>query len=93
MEAAFEHGHMEELARLAHWLKGSGGTVGYDDFTEPAALLEETSKAGNVKQAGNWLKQVIRMTGAIVPPDACDFETSPAHTRQTPDESYEVAQR
>ena len=33
---AFEHAYtarnFEELAQLAHWLKGAAGTVGYDEF-------------------------------------------------------------
>jgi HPt (histidine-containing phosphotransfer) domain-containing protein len=39
---------MEELAALAHWLKGAAGTVGYDDFTEPAIRLEEEAHANDV---------------------------------------------
>jgi CheY-like chemotaxis protein/HPt (histidine-containing phosphotransfer) domain-containing protein len=44
---AFEHAftarNFEQLAQLAHWLRGAAGTVGYDDFTEPAARLEEAA--------------------------------------------------
>ena len=40
LEASFEAGDLEELARLAHWLKGAAGTVGFDAFTAPAAELE-----------------------------------------------------
>ena len=29
MQAAWERRDLEELARLAHWLKGAGGTVGF----------------------------------------------------------------
>jgi PAS domain S-box-containing protein len=32
------------VARLAHWLKGAAGTVGYDDFTQPAKDLELAAK-------------------------------------------------
>lgn len=35
------------LASLAHWLKGSGGTVGFAEFVEPAAALELAAKAGD----------------------------------------------
>jgi PAS domain S-box-containing protein len=35
-----------ELAALAHWLKGAAGTVGYNDFTEPATRLEQAAHAG-----------------------------------------------
>jgi PAS domain S-box-containing protein len=36
-----------EMATLAHWLKGSAGTVGFDAFTEPARLLELAAKTGD----------------------------------------------
>ena len=35
MEAASTIISYAELASLAHWLKGAGGTVGFDCFTEP----------------------------------------------------------
>ncbi len=44
MDEALEHQNFEELAALAHWLKGSGGTVGFDIFTEPAAEMEKAAK-------------------------------------------------
>ena len=31
---------LAELARLAHWLKGAGGTAGFPAFTQPAKRLE-----------------------------------------------------
>lgn len=40
MDAAWHTGELEQLAALAHWLKGAAGTVGYDVFTDPAAELE-----------------------------------------------------
>jgi len=49
-EQAIEVADMEELAALAHWLKGSAGSVGYHDFTEIAAELEALAKAQNVTQ-------------------------------------------
>ena len=33
MEQAWQERNYGELANLAHWLKGSGGTVGFDAFT------------------------------------------------------------
>ncbi|HYC44259.1 MAG TPA: response regulator [Burkholderiales bacterium] len=43
-ERAYAAADYPELAQLAHWLKGAGGTVGYDDFTEPALRLELAAK-------------------------------------------------
>jgi len=41
MDASCAAGDFEELAALAHWLKGSAGMVGFSVFTEPARQLEE----------------------------------------------------
>ena len=53
---------------IAHWLKGAGGTVGFDDFTEPAAKLENFAKTAQVEQAGQMLERVKHLSEAIVPP-------------------------
>jgi CheY-like chemotaxis protein/HPt (histidine-containing phosphotransfer) domain-containing protein len=45
MIAALDSDDFDELARLAHALKGSGGTAGYACFTEPAARIEKLAKA------------------------------------------------
>jgi len=44
MDEACEAGDYDELASLAHWLKGSAGTVGFDAFTQPARILELAAK-------------------------------------------------
>jgi len=35
----------DELARKAHWLKGSAGTMGFHDITQPAMALEQSAQA------------------------------------------------
>ena len=45
MSAALESNDLDELARLAHALKGSGGTAGFNCFTDPAARIEKLAKA------------------------------------------------
>jgi len=40
MQRAFDSQDLPELARLAHWLKGAGGTAGFPAFTQPAKHLE-----------------------------------------------------
>ncbi len=44
MRVALEKQDYDELAALAHWLKGAGGTVGFAEFQTPAAALEEAAK-------------------------------------------------
>jgi HPt (histidine-containing phosphotransfer) domain-containing protein len=68
MEVALEKEDMTELASLAHWLKGAGGTVGYDDFTKPAGALESCAKADHLEKANQTLKEVKSLVTAIVPP-------------------------
>jgi len=48
-----------ELAKLAHWLKGSGGNVGYDGFTQLAASLESSAKASNKDQIAENLEAIL----------------------------------
>ena len=68
MRAAASAGALDELASLAHWLKGSAGTTGFDDFTEPAARLEHTSKAGDTVAALKALATVVSMSRRISAP-------------------------
>jgi CheY-like chemotaxis protein len=48
MDEAWESRDLHELARLAHWLKGSGGTAGFDAFFEPARRLERLAKEDHI---------------------------------------------
>ncbi|MGO9115072.1 MAG: ATP-binding protein [Thermoguttaceae bacterium] len=40
MQRAVDAQDLQELAQLAHWLKGAGGTAGFPVFTQPAKRLE-----------------------------------------------------
>lgn len=57
-ETALEARDYESLASHAHWLKGSGGTVGFAEFYEPAAELE---KAGHAKQHDACAEQMVAL--------------------------------
>ncbi|HTU16652.1 MAG TPA: ATP-binding protein [Gemmataceae bacterium] len=54
MQRALDQSDWKGLAELAHWLKGTGGTVGFSCFTEPAQELECAARqsAGSASQAG-----------------------------------------
>ena len=41
MKAAMKAGNFAELASLAHWLKGAGGTCGFEEFYHPSLQLEQ----------------------------------------------------
>jgi CheY-like chemotaxis protein/HPt (histidine-containing phosphotransfer) domain-containing protein len=44
LDRAWNVRDFDELAGLAHWLKGVGGTVGFSAFTHPAATIERSAK-------------------------------------------------
>ena len=86
METAYKKGNLEDLALLAHWLKGAGGTVGYDELTEPAAELVDFAKQGEIEAAGRMLKKLQSMAIAIVPPGGTDDHmTTNEFTQTKPD--------
>jgi DNA-binding response OmpR family regulator len=63
MEASWEAGDFEELARLAHWLKGAAGMVGFDAFSGPAESLEllaKKKKEGEIEAAIRELRGLAR---------------------------------
>ena len=44
MKLAYAAEDWTELVELAHWLKGSGGTAGYEQFTIPSSRLERLAE-------------------------------------------------
>ncbi len=47
-----------ELADLAHWLKGAGGTAGFDMFTSPAADLQKAAEASDETKIQQLLEEI-----------------------------------
>ncbi len=62
MQAACNAGNLDEIALLAHWLKGAGGTVGFDVFTEPSIELEQHAK----EERREMVQETVRRIGALV---------------------------
>ena len=50
MDEAMQAENYTEIAVLAHWLRGAGGTCGFDGFTDPSTVLEEAAKAKDANQ-------------------------------------------
>jgi CheY-like chemotaxis protein len=69
MELALRAGDFTELTALAHWLKGAGGTVGYDAFTVPARTLESHGKAGDAAAARAALDELHGLAKRLVVPE------------------------
>ena len=65
MQQAWNDRDFDELANLAHWLKGSGGTVGFDAFTEPAASLEQLARAGCEEQIEELLQELSGLAARV----------------------------
>ena len=65
MQSHCDAGQLDDLAREAHWLKGSGGTAGFDVFTVPAAELEQLAKRGDADAAGKALTSIQRTAARI----------------------------
>ncbi|TWO70636.1 response regulator [Caenimonas sedimenti] len=60
---------LDQLAKVAHALAGSAGTVGYDEFTEPARELESQAHAGNAGRAAELLAVIEQMAGRVQVPE------------------------
>jgi CheY-like chemotaxis protein len=74
MRQAIEQHDHNALSNLAHWLKGSGGSVGFDDFTEPAKLLEDAAKAENWADIPTHFQQIENLSSRIIAPGTDDVE-------------------
>ena len=69
MDTALSAQDFEAMAKLAHWLKGAGGTVGFDVFYEPASTLEVASKAMDLAVVECQLQQIHGLARRIVTQD------------------------
>jgi HPt (histidine-containing phosphotransfer) domain-containing protein len=68
IEQAWGTRDFENLAALAHWLKGSGGTTGYDAFTAPAKTLEQLAKAKSEQQTADVVAELRGLVDNIAVP-------------------------
>ncbi len=69
MQQALQENDFAALANLAHWLKGSGGSVGYNAFTVPAETLENFAKTHQLEPAAHAVENLEKMLQNIVVPD------------------------
>ncbi len=82
MQAAIDADDAEHLAELAHWLRGSGGTIGLDCFTEPARSLERSAEEKAFEEAQNLLNEISGLVDRIVLPWR-DVQRQPDHQQET----------
>ncbi|QDV76086.1 hybrid sensor histidine kinase/response regulator [Botrimarina mediterranea] len=65
LQKAWDNGDDMELTRLAHWLRGAGGTVGFGCFTTPARDLETAAKEGNRAVVAESVREIQALRGRI----------------------------
>ncbi len=58
MHTARDEADWKSLAELAHWLKGTGGTVGFGCFTEPSKRLEQGAKQQHEAEIAAGLREL-----------------------------------
>jgi HPt (histidine-containing phosphotransfer) domain-containing protein len=68
MRRAWADRDLDELARLAHWLKGSGGTAGFGAFTIPAQALQKLAQQRQLDQIPAAISELEDLADRIIVP-------------------------
>ena len=68
MQEAHARGDLAELARLAHWLKGSGGSAGFSALTAPARQVEKLARDEQCDEIDAALAELMKISARIVKP-------------------------
>ncbi len=66
MDKALSQHDFEALAQHAHWLKGAGGSVGFDLYFEPAKDLEQACKTAESALATRHLHAIHQLKNRMV---------------------------
>jgi len=75
VEAAWALRDFEALRSQAHYLKGAGGSVGFDEFTEPSAHLERLAKAQREEGVEDAIEVLRSLAARVVVDVAGDVPT------------------
>jgi signal transduction histidine kinase/DNA-binding NarL/FixJ family response regulator/HPt (histidine-containing phosphotransfer) domain-containing protein len=65
MQRAFEGDDLPEVSRLAHWLKGAGGTAGFAAFTEPSKRLESLVRDRQCKEIEGAIGELLDLARRV----------------------------
>jgi PAS domain S-box-containing protein len=65
MGVALNSDKLTELAGLAHWLKGAGGTCGFEEFSQPALKLELAAKRGDRSDCRTQLAELVDLSQRV----------------------------
>ncbi len=74
IQEAWSKGDLEDLARLAHWVKGCGGTAGFDALTSPAKQLEHAARQKQLDDIGAALSALQGLAGRITAPSGATLK-------------------
>lgn len=69
MERLAAEGDLTQLANSAHWLKGAGGTMGFDAFYEAAKELEVAAKAADGPAVAICLTRIRGLVDRVAVPE------------------------
>jgi two-component system, sensor histidine kinase len=65
MKLAFASEDWNELIELGHWLKGSGGTAGYEQFTIPSGRLERLASQRSADKIEAVINEIEQLANAV----------------------------
>ena len=65
IEKAWVERDYEALRSGAHYLKGAGGSVGFDEFTEPSAYLEQLAKDRNQEAVEKAIAELRNLASRV----------------------------
>ncbi len=76
MRNALHEERFEELAEIAHTLKGTGGTAGFDEFTDPARTIERLANTKQVEPIETLLRTLSELASSIEVPEIENTQTA-----------------
>ncbi len=69
LQIAWQNRDLEAVGRIAHWLKGAAGTMGFRDFTEPGLRLMNLARDEQINQIEPAIRELVAMVAAIEVPE------------------------
>ena len=68
MDDAIEQGRWSELATHAHWLRGTSGTLGFEQFGTPTMAMEQVATSGDERAIRLVMQDIHRIADRILVP-------------------------
>lgn len=69
LQIAWQNRDLEAVGRIAHWLKGAAGTMGFREFTEPGLKLMNLAEDKQIDQIEPVIRELVAMVAAIELPE------------------------